>query len=275
MRDIAGKTVLITGGSAGVGLAAAQRFLQLGANIAISGRNAETLAQAAAMLGSPARVMTLLWDAAEVQRAEEMFAAVESRFGKLHVLVNNAGCNHRGALESLTAAQVQQVIDTNFRAPLLLTHAALPYLRRAGEGAIVNVASLAGHVPLRHEASYSATKFGLRGFSLSLAQELENSEISVSVVSPGPIETGFIMDDIEEVPDIVLSQPMSSAAEVAERIVACVRDGKAERCVPVLSGVLADIVYLFPPLARWLQPMMQRRGQRARALIRARQRRMQ
>ena len=78
--------------------------------------------------------MTLVWDAADVQLADEMFSAVEARFGKLHVLVNNAGCNHRGELEGLTAVQVQQVIDTNFRAPLLLTHAALPYPRRAGEG---------------------------------------------------------------------------------------------------------------------------------------------
>ena len=275
MQDIAGKTVLRTGGSAGVGLAAAQRFLQLGANIAISGRNPATLAEAARTLGSPARVMTLVWDAVEVQRADEMFAAVEARFGKLHVLVNNAGCNHRGALESLSGAQVLEVIDTNFRAPLLLSHAALPYLRRAGVGAIVNVASLAGHVPLRHEAVYSATKFGLRGFSLSLAQELEDSDISACVVSPGPIDTGFIMDDIEGVPDIVLSQPMSSAAEVADLIVACVRDGKAERCLPVLSGVLADIAYLFPRLARWMKPMLQRRGQRARTLIRARRSRVQ
>lgn len=270
MLDIAGKTVLITGASAGVGFAAAQRFLQFGANVAISARNEERLASANSALGSSARVMSITWDAADTSRATEIFDAIEQRFGHLHVLVNNAGCNHRGALESITAEQMLQVIDTNFRAPLLLSRLVLPYLRRAGQGAIVNVASLAGHLPLMHEACYSATKFGLRGFTLSLAQELAGSDISASVVSPGPIDTGFIMDELEDVPDIVLSQPMSSAGEVADLVLACARDGKAERCIPVASGVLTDIAYQFPALARRLRPLLERRGRRAKAVILAR-----
>jgi hypothetical protein len=90
------------------------------------------------------------------------------------------------------------------------------------------------------------------------------------VVSPGPISTGFILDDIDGVPDLVFSQPMSSAEQVAELIVRCVRDGKAERALPVLSGWLANLAYLCPPLARALRPALERRGRRAKASYRAR-----
>jgi len=268
--EIAGKTVLVTGGSAGVGFATAQRFLQFGANVAIVARDEARLGQAAQRLGGGDRVATIAWDAADIARADAVFAGVEQRFGALHVLVNNAGCNQRGVLESLSEAELLRVADTNFRAPLALSRAVLPYMRRAGQGAIVNVASLAGRIPLPHETVYSATKFGLRAFTLALGRELAGSGISASVVSPGPISTGFILDDIDGVPDIVFSQPMSSAEEVAELIVRCARDGKAERALPVLSGWLANIGYLLPPLARALRPAMERRGRRAKAAWRAR-----
>jgi len=269
MLEIRGKTVIVTGGSAGVGLAAARRFLQFGANVAITGRSSEKLEIASRDLGSADRIMTIAWDVTEVDRAEEVFASVEERFGGVHVLVNNAGCNHRGAIEDVSLEHMAQIIDTNLRAPLLLARAALPFIRRAGGGAIVNVASLAGRIPLPHEATYSATKFGLRGFSLAIAQELEGSGISASVVSPGPIETDFILSDLDNMPDIVFSQPMSSAEQIAELILACVRDGKPERAWPVLSGWLTNAGYVFPAIMRRLRPMLVKRGRRAKAHYRA------
>jgi len=270
MREIAGKTVFITGASAGVGLACAQRFLQLGANVVMCARDAARLQRAAAALRADERLLVLAWDVADTQRADEMFARTVERFGALHVLVNNAGCNVRGELLDLDAEAIQRIIDVNFRAPLLLSRAALPHLKRSGSAAIVNVASLAGRIPLAHEAVYSATKFGLRAFSLALADELSGSDISVSVVSPGPISTGFILEALDDVPDLVFSQPMSSAEEVAGEVIACVRDGRPERALPALSGWLCNLGYLFPWLARALRPAMVRRGKRAKALWRAR-----
>jgi hypothetical protein len=269
--EIAGKTVLITGGSAGVGLAAARRFLQFGARVAITGRDAERLRGAVRQLGSAERVLPITWDAGDVGRASAVFTEVEQHFGALHVLVNNAGCNHRGTFENLDPGDVLHVLDINLRAPLALTSAALPFMRRAGCGAIVNVASLAGRTPLPHSAVYGATKFGLRAFTLALTEELAGSGITASVVSPGPISTGFILDEIDEVPDLVFSQPMSSAEEVADLIVACARDGRAERALPVVSGWLANAAYLLPWLRRAIRPAMERRGRRAKAVYRARQ----
>jgi hypothetical protein len=270
MLDIAGSTSLVTGGSAGVGLALARRLVQFGAQVAITGRDPARLAEAAGSIAAPQKLMTIAWDVADTARASEVLDSVVARYGALHVLVNNAGCNHRGALESIGPEQAAKVLDTNLRAPVVLTRLALPHLRRAGRGAIVNVASLAGRLPLSHEACYSASKFGLRGFTLSLAEELAGSGISASLVSPGPIDTGFITADLDHVPDLVFSQPMSSAEEIADLVIACIRDGRAERAHPVVSGVMANLGYLFPPLSRALRPLLERRGRRAKALFRAR-----
>ncbi|MFO7563433.1 MAG: SDR family NAD(P)-dependent oxidoreductase, partial [Enhygromyxa sp.] len=135
----------------------------------------------------------------------------------------------------------------------------LPHLREQG-GFIVNVASLAGKIPLDGAATYSATKFGLRAFSIALAEELRGTEVSVSLVSPGPIDTGFIMYLLDEVADIVFSQTMCTADEVAQMILACARDARREREFPVGGGKLATLGYLIPGLRRALKPRLERKG---------------
>jgi short-subunit dehydrogenase len=137
-------------------------------------------------------------------------------------------------------------------------------MRRSGKAAIVNVASIAGRIPLPYEATYSATKFGLRAFTFALAEELESTGITVSAVSPGPVETGFLLKDVEEVPDIVFSQPMSTAAEVAALVLDCAYDGALERVCPQLSGYLATAGYLIPQLPRMLRPILQYQGRAAK-----------
>ena len=164
-----------------------------------------------------------------------MKAALEA-FGRIDGLVNNAGYNSRGTVETVALENIERIIEVNLKAPIRLSKLVLPHLRASGGGAIVNVASLAGRVPLDHEATYSASKFGLRGFSFAMAEELAGSGITVSVVSPGPIETGFILNEIEDVPDMVFSQPMATADEVARAIVASLEDGKRERVMNFASG---------------------------------------
>ncbi|HLU67549.1 MAG TPA: SDR family oxidoreductase, partial [Kofleriaceae bacterium] len=144
------------------------------------------------------------------------------------------------------------------------------HLRASASPAIVNVASLAGRVPLAHEAVYSATKFGLRAFTFSLADELAEAGVKVAVVSPGPVDTGFIMDELDQVPDIVLSQPLATADEVAALIVDCAADGKRERVVRQMGRYLTTLGYLFPGLRRALVPVMERRGRKNKQRYRAR-----
>jgi short-subunit dehydrogenase len=210
---------------------------------------------------------------ADVSIREESESIVEeavARYGGIDVLVNNAGANKRGPIERYTPEELAGVVQVNLTAPIVLTRLVLPYLRTRGGGAIVNVASIAGRIPVGHEAVYSATKFGLRAFTFALQEELEGSGITVSAVSPGPVDTGFIMENIEEVPDLVFAQPMSTAAEVARLILDCAADGAPERVIPQLTGYLATAGYLFPALRSVMLPMMERRGKQAKDKYRKR-----
>ena len=187
------------------------------------------------------------------------------------MIINNAGMHARGDLSTISPMDVAAMVDINMRAPLLLSCAAIPYLQRAGEGAIVNVGSLAGRAPLQGAATYSATKAGLRAFSYALADELRDSGISVGSVSPGPIDTGFIMDEIDAVEDIVFSQPMSTAEQVAEGILAVATGQEIEVVLPAASAKLTHISYLFPKLRRRLRPKLYEQGRKNKEKYRNRQ----
>jgi short-subunit dehydrogenase len=189
------RTVIITGASLGVGRATVEHFHRDGANVVLVARRAEPLQAAAAAL-DPERVLTVPADVADNAALARVIEATLERFGNIDGLVNNAGAHARGKLATREAGELSNMIDINLRAPIVLSRMVLPHLRERG-GFIVNVASLAGKVPLDGAATYSATKFGLRAFSLALAEELRGSNVTVSVVSPGPIDTGFIMDELD------------------------------------------------------------------------------
>jgi short-subunit dehydrogenase len=251
---------LVTGASSGIGLATARAMVARGARVALVARTELTLARIARDLGDGAESFAL--DVTDHAALRALPARVVARFGRLDVIVNNAGVNHRGELADRTADQVEQILDTNLVAPALLTHAALPHL---GDGAVVvNVASLAGKVPVPHEATYSASKAGLRAFSRALGVELAGRGVRVCCVNPGPVDTGFF-GDVATVPDLVFSQPMSTAQQVADAVLRAVEHGAAEIDVPVVSGKLATLAYLSPRLFAALRPVFEKRGARNKA----------
>ena len=205
-------------------------------------------------------------DVGDASAAARLLDRVATELGGIDVLVNNAGVNYRGAVEQRKPEELAEIIAVNLTAPILWSRTVLPHLRKRGGGSIVNVASLAGHVPLPHEATYAASKWGLRGFSFSLAEELAGSGIRVSVVSPGPVDTEFIMSHLADVPDLVFSQPMSTAEEIATLVLDSAADGELERLPSRASGYLTTIAYLFPRLRQRLTPLMERRGRAAKQL---------
>ena len=183
--------------------------------------------------------------------------------------MNNAGYHARGNVEAAEPAELAQMVDVNLRAPILLTRIALPYLRESGEGAIINVGSLAGRVVYPGASTYSATKAGLRLFTLALAEELRGSAIKIGLVSPGPISTGFIMDDMDTVSDISFSQPMSSAEQVAQSVLDICGNNILDEAIPKRSGILATVIGLMPWLGRLLRPSLERKGQRVKKALKA------
>jgi short-subunit dehydrogenase len=266
----AGKVVVITGASMGVGAATARAFASEGARLVLVARGREALERLVAELGGTTEAVAECLDVSDGPGCAAMLERAAQRHGRIDALVNNAGLHVRGAFERIAPEDIARMIEVNLTAPLRLARLVLPHLERAGGGAIVNVASLSGVAPLPGAATYTGTKFGLRGFSFALAEEVRDRNISVSLVSPGPIDTGFLMDHLDEVEDLSFSQPMSTAGQVAQAVVRAASGPSTEIAMPRMSARLATLAYLFPPLARRLRPALRRKGARAKEKYRNR-----
>ena len=273
--DFEDKTVIITGGSEGVGAATARKFAEHGANLILVARSKRNLERIAEELRGKTRVEIVAMDVSDTDACLNLFKKAEFEFGNINVLVNNAGYHERGPVESVSVEDLSAMIDVNLKAPIILCKIAIKYLKQAGGGAIINVASLAGRTPVPRAATYSATKFGLRAFTFALGEEMRGSDIKLAAVSPGPIDTGFIMSNIDDVTDITFSQPMSTAEEVAQEILNLTANKKRERSMPPISGLLTTTMYLFPGLGRLVLPLMIRKGRNVKRKLKARMRQME
>ena len=257
-----GKTIIITGASAGVGAACARAFARHKANLVLCARGQAGLDKISEELSSQCSLLTVAMDVSDTDQCLALLTKAEDEFGRVDVLINNAGMHHRGDLEKVKPIDVGSMVDINLRAPLILSCAAIPFIKKSDGGAIVMVGSLAGMAPLQGAATYSATKAGLRAFAYALTDELKDSEINVGVVSPGPIDTGFIMSEIDVVEDIVFSQPMSSADGVADAVLSIAKGDKVEIAMPAASGRLVMLSYLFPALRRLMRPSLYAKGRK-------------
>jgi short-subunit dehydrogenase len=263
------KTVIITGASEGIGAATAGLFADAGANLVLAARTRKNLESVAAALRDRTQVQIFPLDVTDDDACVDLFKKAAFEFGRVDILVNNAGFHARGSVRDVDAADLARIIDVNLRAQVFLSRTALPYLEEAGGGAIVNVASLHGKLASAGAATYSASKFGLRIFSLALGQELEGTGIKVAVVSPGPVSTGFIMDNLDKVDDVVFSQPLSTPGQVAQAILDLCGNNVREQDLPRSTGILATLVYLMPWIGKSLRPTLERKGAEVKARLKA------
>ena len=265
-----GKTVIVTGASAGVGAACARAFAAAGSNLVLAARGQAGLDLMAAELSTEVKVLTVVMDVRNTDQCMELIEKANAEFGQIDILINNAGLHNRGDVTSVNSGDIGAMVDINLRAPLILSSAVLPFIRLSRGGAIVMIGSLAGMAPLQGAATYSATKAGLRAFAYAFSDELQESNINVGIVSPGPVDTGFIMDEIDNVEDIVFSQPMSSANDVAEAVLAIARGEKVEIPLTPARGKLVTLSYLFPALRRFMRPRLYAKGLKNKAKYRNR-----
>src|SRR5437667_2281512 len=185
------KVVLITGGSRGLGLVLARQICAQGGNVALIARDADELGRAEADLaqrgGAALTVQSDLLDAGQIQSAVRQ---IIDRFGKIDILINNAGIIEVGPLEHMTREDFERAMRLHFWAPFELILQIVPEMRTWGGGRIVNISSIGGKVAVPHLAPYSASKFALTGFSDALRTELARDNIHVTTVTPGMMRTG-------------------------------------------------------------------------------------
>ena len=189
--DFNGKTVLITGGSRGLGLVLARELAREGAQLAICARDVEELERARMdLVRRGARVLAYPCDITDRAQVSELVREVRQHFGRIDVLVNNAGIIEVGPMEVMTLEDYEKAMQTHFWGPLYTTLSVLPEMRERGEGRIVNISSIGGKISVPHLLPYSASKFALVGFSEGLRAELKKDGIVVTTVCPGLMRTG-------------------------------------------------------------------------------------
>jgi len=188
-----GSVALVTGGSRGIGYGIAATLTTLGANVVITGKNANRVTAAARELSANgAGCEGVVCDVTSLPAVDAFAKHVRDKYGRIHILVNNAGIGGPASLlHELPPEKWDEIFDTNIRGVFYMVQAIVPLMLTAGSGHIVNISSLAGKNPLPRGAAYSSSKWALNGLSYSLAEELRGQNIRVSVVCPGSVDTEF------------------------------------------------------------------------------------
>ena len=253
------KVVLITGGSRGLGLILARNFAAEGAKIAICARDWNELGRAREELESlGAEVVDCVCDVSDREDVARLVKDVRARFGRIDVLINNAGVIQVGPLATQTRRDFEQAMAVHFWGPFNTMEAVLPEMRDRGAGRIVNIASIGGKVAVPHLAPYCASKFALAGLSDAIRAEVRKDNVRVTTVYPGLMRIGshvnatFKGQNKKEFALFSLGDatPLTSinADRAARQIVEAARRGDAELVISAQAKLAVKMNALFPEL---------------------------
>jgi len=251
------KVVLVTGGSSGLGRMIAEAAAEAGAKLAIVGLETDAVARAADAVGSRAEVLALSADLTRQEDVDRAVGAVIERFGRLHVLVNNAGRTDRGKVVETTPEQFRDLLELNFLATVRCSRAAIPYLL-AERGHLVNIGSLAAKTAPRWMGAYPATKFAIAAYSQQLRLELGPEGLHVLLVCPGPVsrkdERLYSLEGVDDIPARA-RRPGGGAKTrrinpqwLAREILRACEQRRADLVVPLKARLLFALSQLWPRL---------------------------
>lgn len=202
MSRLADKVALITGGGTGIGRACALRFACEGARVAVAGQRREPLnAVVAEIERAGGEALAISCDVTQADQVGRAVRATVERFRALHIVVNNAGVLSIGSAEQTAESEWQRVLGVNLTGTLLVSRAALPELRKAGGGSIVNIASLYGLIGLKHRVAYAASKGGVVQLTRTMALDHAHEGIRVNCICPAIVETEMIQQVFANQPD--------------------------------------------------------------------------
>ncbi len=260
MKELHGRVALVTGASRGIGAAIAEALAGEGCRVALVARSEEALNTLADRLSNRYGVETLICPA-DLRDEAQAAAAVEStvaRWGRIDILINNAGAGIYGDMAELVADDLRATFDVNFFAPMAAMRAAVPHMRRQGDGVIVNIGSIVGKFSQPLGGGYSASKFALHGASGAARAELKSDNIAVVLVCPGLTNTDFATHTHIGVPGLEDMQGERHAplrgvppARVARRVIKAIRRREREVYITLFDRLVVLGAQMLPGFFEW------------------------
>lgn len=252
--ELTGKVVVVTGASMGIGEALAKVFAEQGAGVVLLSRDTARAEAARERIGFAERTIALSCDVRHSEEIDRVLGLTLHHFKRVDVWVNNAGHGLMDSIAELDSPASHELFETNFFGALSGMQAVIPVMRQQGGGAIINISSVAGHIPLPFHGAYSASKFALNAVGKAAAVELKKDGIHVLTVCPGYVATAFSQNAVRG-SEAKTVRPGAirgiTAARVARATLRGYLKGKREVIVPWWMHVPVKLYQLFPGLVEW------------------------
>jgi short-subunit dehydrogenase len=259
--QVSGKVVVITGASMGIGEAVAKLFADLGASVVLLSRDAERAEAARGRVGHAERTLALACDVRNREEIDRVVGLTLHHFQRIDVWINNAGHGILDSVANVDMSAVRETFETNFFGALEAMQAVIPVMKQQGSGAIINISSVAGHIPIPFHAVYSATKFAMNAIGKAARIELLSNGINVLTVCPGYVRTDFSKNAIKGKEQKQV-RPARVRGLTVERVANAVLQGylkrKREVVVPWFMHPVIKLYQLFPGLMEWAMVRMAR-----------------
>jgi short-subunit dehydrogenase len=257
--ELSGKVVVVTGASMGIGEAITQIFSDQGASVVLLSRDAGRVEAARGRVGHDERTLAMACDVRHREDVDRVIGLTMHHFQRIDVWVNNAGHGLLDSVAQMDMAACREMFETNLFGAVAAMQAVIPVMRQQGGGTIINISSVAGHLPIPFHAAYSATKFALNAMSKAAGVELKKDGIHVLTVCPGYVRTGFGGNAVRG-NELKRVRPRSVRGISAERVARATLRGylkqKREVIVPWTMYVPQKIYQIFPGLVEWAMGRM-------------------
>ena len=248
--------MVITGASMGIGEALARAFVREGCKVVLSSRDPARLEAARSRVGAPDRTLAIACDVRNREEIDRLLGLTVHNFGRVDIWINNAGFGLQDSVAAMDMRACRNMFDANLFGTIECMQAVIPVMKRQQGGMIINVSSVAGHIPLPYAAAYSATKFAMNAIGKGARMELRSSGVHVMTVCPGTIATSFSENAVKGKERLRIGGanrgPGISADRVAAAVVTACGPEKREVIVPWQHHISVKFYQLFPWLVEWV-----------------------